>query len=214
MTETHEEQILVVPTALFHELGHFQGFTADVDRYVETLLDAKHIEFRPRSTVEGDPGYKQLIPYMIFCHTGPGNGAGDTHDAADEVHVFRYVRGKGMGENRLHSKISVGIGGHLSSVDLEGRSDVYGAGMRRELDEEVRIDSPYTQRCVGLINDDLTEVGRVHLGIVHRFDLERPAVVPMESDIIESGFAPVRELLQNLDGFETWSAICLQALFS
>ena len=63
--------------------------------------------------------------------------------------------------------------------------------MRRELEEEVSIDTPYTSRCVGLINDDQTEVGRVHLGVVHLFDVERPAVQPRESEIIECGFRPV-----------------------
>ncbi|HBT77973.1 MAG TPA: phosphoesterase [Planctomycetaceae bacterium] len=198
-----EEQILVVPTSLFHRLGHFQGFSRDVDTYVRVLLDPKNIAFRSRSTVENDPGFKQLIPYMLFCFT----------DSAGEVHVFRYVRGKGMGENRLHGKASIGIGGHLSSADLDAEGDVYREGMRRELDEEVRIDSPYKEVCVGMINDDETGVGRVHLGIVHRFDLESPAVVPMETDIIESGFVPVREMLRDLDGYETWSAICLKALF-
>lgn len=198
-----EEQILVVPTALFHRLGHFQGFSKDVDRYIDTLLDAKNILFKPRSQVEGDPAYKQLIPYMIFSFTDPDG----------RTSVFRYVRGKGMGENRLHSKRSIGIGGHLSSVDLESSGDVYRVGMRRERDEEVRIDTTYTERCVGMINDDLTEVGRVHLGIVHRFDLAEPKVIPLESDIIEHGFVPVEDMLADLSGFETWSAISLEALF-
>ncbi len=43
--------------------------------------------------------------------------------------------------------------------------------------EEVSIDTPYTPRCVGLINDDETEVGRVHLGVVHLFDVSgRPCI--------------------------------------
>jgi predicted NUDIX family phosphoesterase len=77
----------------------------------------------------------------------------------------------------------------------------------------VIIDTPYSARCVGLINDDQTEVGRVHLGIVHRFDVQRPAVRPREQDIIESGFQPVDRVLADLSGFETWSQICLRALF-
>ncbi len=36
------------------------------------------------------------------------------------------------------------------------------------------IDTPYTDRCVGLINDDETEVGKVHLGVVHLFDVDIP----------------------------------------
>jgi predicted NUDIX family phosphoesterase len=85
--------------------------------------------------------------------------------------------------------------------------------MRRELEEEVGIGTPYTARCVGLINDDQTEVGRVHLGVVHLFDVERPDVCPRESEIIECGFRPVTEILADMSGFETWSQICMKALF-
>jgi predicted NUDIX family phosphoesterase len=136
-------------------------------------------------------------------------------DAEGIASIFQYTRGKGMGEGRLHSKRSVGVGGHISQCDAEScRSNhPYEEGMRRELDEEVQIDSPYSARCVGLINDDQTEVGRVHLGVVHLFDVERPEVRPRETDLLESGFRPVEELLADLDGFETWSAICLKALF-
>jgi hypothetical protein len=44
-------------------------------------------------------------------------------------------------------------------------------------------------------------------------DVEQPTVRPRESEIIEAGFQPVAELLADLDGFETWSQICLRALF-
>jgi predicted NUDIX family phosphoesterase len=85
--------------------------------------------------------------------------------------------------------------------------------MRRELAEEVAIDAPYRERCVGLINDDQTDVGRVHLGVVHVFDLERPAVRPLEVDIVEAGFRPLDEILADTRSFESWSQICLAALF-
>jgi len=64
-----------------------------------------------------------------------------------------------------------------------------------------------------LINDDQTEVGKVHLGVVHVFRVEEPNIVPREADIVEAGFRPVEELLANLDQFESWSQICLEALF-
>jgi predicted NUDIX family phosphoesterase len=90
----------------------------------------------------------------------------------------------------------------------------YEEGMRRELEEEVAIDTPYQSRLAGLINDDESEVGRVHLGVVHLFDVEKPAVEPRESEIIAAGFRPVGELLADLSKFETWSQICLKALFA
>ncbi len=198
-----EEQVLVVPTKIFQSLGHFQGFCRDAEHYRGVLLASENVLFRPRSEVENDPGFKQLIPYMIFSHT----------DATGVRRLFQYVRGKGMGESRLHSKRSVGVGGHISSVDLENSADVYREGLLRELNEEVVLGSTYTEQCVGLINDDESEVGKVHLGIVHLFELAEPKVVSNEPDLIESGFVAVEDMLRDRSGFETWSAIALEALF-
>jgi predicted NUDIX family phosphoesterase len=199
------EKVLVIPTKVFHDVGYFQGFTSKVDSYLDSLFCAEHTSYRPRNEVERDPSYKQLIPYVIFRHR---DGSG--HD-----NVFQYTRGTGQGEGRLHRKRSVGIGGHISVVDVNHETDssAYDEGMRREIDEEVIVETPYEARCVGLINDDETDVGRVHLGVVHVFDVERPAVRPREPDIAQSGFLPVREILKDLEGFETWSQICLEALF-
>lgn len=203
MSSAPVEQILVVPTSLFHELGHFQGFSPDVARYLPALLDPLRTSYRPRPVMETDPSFKQLIPYVLFRH----------RDEAGETHLFAYVRGKGQGERRLHRKRSVGIGGHISQDDA-AENRPYEEGLRRELAEEVTIDTAYVEQCVGLINDDETEVGRVHLGVVHLFDVESPSVAAREEDIAEGRFYPVRELLAELDGFETWSKIVLQALFA
>jgi len=203
--EVLTERVLVVPTKVFRRLGYFQGFHRDVNRYLDELFSTEHISYRPRNKVEVDPSFKQLIPYVIFRH----------RDEAGRETVFQYTRGTGQGEGRLHRKRSVGIGGHISAIDADAGAggSPYQEGMRRELDEEVVIDTPYTAECVGLINDDQTEVGRVHLGVVHLFDVERPAVRPRENEIIESGFRPVEAILADLSGFETWSEICMRALF-
>ncbi len=199
------EHILVVPTELFHRLGYFQGFTREIDRYLAELFNPQNISFRPRPEMELDPSFKQLIPYAVFQHC----------DAAGRRSVFQYTRGTGQGEGRLHRKRSVGIGGHISADDVgaDGVGDPYREGMRRELEEEVSIDTPYTSRCVGLINDDSSEVGRVHLGVVHVIDVESPAVHPRETEIIECGFRPVEAVLADMEGFETWSQICMKALY-
>ena len=204
MSSTSEEKVLVVPTTKFHQLGHFQGFTTDIQRYIPELLEPSNVSFRPRAEVETDPEFKQLIPYMIFCYT----------DAEGQLHIFRYIRGKGMGEGRLHNKISIGVGGHIAKEDNISGSDVYRTGMLRELHEEVELRTSFSEKCVGMINDDETEVGKVHLGIVHRFDLESPDLVSRETDLIESGFQPLNLLLDDLSRFETWSSITLKALFS
>ena len=85
--------------------------------------------------------------------------------------------------------------------------------MRRELAEEVVIETAYQQRCAGLINDDQTEVGKVHLGVVHLFDVPSPDVRPREDDIIDAAFEPLEDLLSDLQRFESWSRICLESLF-
>lgn len=205
MPECEIERVLVVPAELFRRLGYFQGFCGNVAPYLDELLRPANMSYRPRDQVERDPGFKQLIPYMIFRHA----------DAAGRQTVFQYTRGTGQGEGRLHRKRSVGIGGHISAVDAatNGSRNPYEEGMRRELEEEVAVESPYTARCVGLINDDQTEVGTVHLGVVHLFDLAEPAVRPREPEIIECGFRPVEAILADMTGFETWSQICMNALF-
>jgi predicted NUDIX family phosphoesterase len=203
MSDAQIERVLVVPTELFRRLGYFQGFSREVDRYLPGLLDPSQMSFRPRNEVEQDPGFKQLIPYVILRHR---NGS---------ERVFQYTRGTGQGEGRLHRKRSVGIGGHISLADLGGRTNVnpYLEGMRRELEEEVIVESTYASQCVGLINDDQTEVGQVHLGLVHMFDLDEARVRPREDDITECCFRPAADILADMDGFETWSQICMRALF-
>lgn len=205
MSIVAEERILVVPTSLFHELGYFQGFSREIDRYWPQLVTGDHVEYRARGEMEEDPSFKQLIPYVLFRWA----------DSAGTVHLFEYQRGSGQGERRLHAKRSVGIGGHISSVDAEmGAShDVYREGMRRELDEEVVIETPYQERVVGLINDDETPVGRVHLGMVHLCDVEEPRIQPRETDILNGRFSPVAEILTRLDQYESWSEIAVRALF-
>ena len=200
-----EEKILVVPTQLFRDLGYFQGFSREIDRYWPRIAVGDHVEFRARGEMEEDPSFKQLIPYVLFRWT----------DASGTIHLFEYQRGSGQGERRLHAKRSVGVGGHISSIDAETRHSqhVYREGMRRELDEEVIIDTAYNETVAGLINDDETPVGRVHLGMVHLCDVEEPKVRPREADILEARFSPVSDILSRLDQFESWSEIAVRALF-
>ncbi|HEX5472936.1 MAG TPA: phosphoesterase [Lacipirellulaceae bacterium] len=222
MSVVAEERILVVPTSVFRKLGYFQGFSREIDRYWPRIVDGDHVEYRARGEMETDPSFKQLIPYVLFRWT----------DASGTPHLFEYQRGTGMGERRLHAKRSVGIGGHISSIDagtvpilssprekmglspLRNKTPhVYREGMRRELEEEVIIDTAYNETIVGLINDDETPVGQVHLGMVHLFDVESPNIRPRETDVLDARFSPVSDILTRTDQFESWSAITVGALF-
>jgi predicted NUDIX family phosphoesterase len=194
-------RVLVVPAAELDRLGRFQGFSADVARYLGGLLRPELLEFRPRAEVEEDPSYKQLIPYVVIR-------CGDA--------VFCYTRGKSQGEARLHAKRSLGIGGHVDESDADGRAtpDAYEIALRRELDEEVAINAPGQMRCLGLINDDSTPVGEVHLGVVYEYRLEAPDVAAREDGVADAGFVSLAEVLAGRDRFETWSQICIDALLA
>lgn len=102
----------------------------------------------------------------------------------------------------------------MSTLDLNGEGSPYLEGMKREIEEEVFLEAKWTERCVGLINDDESDVGKVHLGIVHIFDVDSTKVTPREKSMIDAGFAQPEELLRRLDEFETWSQICLKSLFA
>jgi predicted NUDIX family phosphoesterase len=194
--QTHSERVLVVPAAELDRLGRFQGFSSEAERYLGSLLVPEHAQFRPRSEVEDDPGFKQIIPYVIFR-------AGDR--------VFCYTRGKSQGEVRLHRLRSLGVGGHVAEADADGRAtlDAYELALRRELDEEVAIQSDGAIRRVGLINDDSNPVGQVHLGVVHLYELQRPAVTPREDGLAEAEFMALGQIRAARSQFETWSQICI-----
>jgi predicted NUDIX family phosphoesterase len=194
-----DERVLVIPGAELDRLGRFQGFSAEAERYLSALLVPGLMDYRPRSQVEEDPGYKQIIPYVVF-RSGEG--------------VFCYKRGRSQGESRLHRLRSLGVGGHVSEEDARGGRtlDAYEAALRRELDEEVAIESPGRIRRVGLINDDATPVGRVHLGVVHLYELDRPEVTPREDGLADAGFLPIATVRSLRSEFETWSQICVESL--
>jgi predicted NUDIX family phosphoesterase len=88
----------------------------------------------------------------------------------------------------------------------------YRAGVEREVNEEIKIDTRFEDRIVALLNDDSTEVGRVHLGIVHVFKLAEPKVEKREAMITNLGFVSVDEMHARRDSLETWSQICVDAL--
>jgi len=195
-TAPHAGRVLVVPAAELDRLGRFQGFSPEADRYLDALLRPEHAEFRPRAEVEVDPGYKQIIPYVVFrC----------------DDRIFCYRRGTSQGEARLHRKRSLGVGGHVDEADADGRAtqDAYELALRREIAEEVEVRSPGRLHRVGLINDDATPVGQVHLGVVHVYELERPEVVAREEGLADGAFAPLDELDADRGSFESWSQICL-----
>ncbi len=200
MSSKDDEQVLVIPASLIEEIGAFEGFTSEVERYLPAVLDAKHQSFIARKYCETDPSYKQLIPYVIL------------QTNSDDPLVFRYTRGSGQTEKRLHAKRSIGIGGHIAIEDCEGQ-DLYRTGMLRELHEEMSMPAGFSDEIVGLIYDGSNAVGTVHLGVVHRIIVDEPNVRAREDDLAEAGFVTLAQLSDEFDRLETWSQLAFSALF-
>lgn len=195
-----DEMVLVVPRAIFDHLGSFQGINFEVERYLPELLSRQNNHFMRRGEAEDDPAHKQIIPYVILTHEG---------------RILHYTRGKKSGEKRLRSKGSIGIGGHMNDGDetlFAVDYDAYCEGVRREVEEELEISGAYENRIAALLNDDSNDVGAVHLGVVHVFRLESPAVQAREKAIAGLEFLTPEELLERRKRLETWSQICLDHL--
>ncbi|MDB4711531.1 hypothetical protein OAF75_00655 [Verrucomicrobiales bacterium] len=200
MAKYEDENVLVIPRELFDEIGSFQGINFNITKYLPSFLDPSNNFFLPRESAEDDPRYKQIIPYAIF---------------RNEDTLLRYVRGKKSGEQRLANKSSLGIGGHINQDDAEQSSlerDTYMTGVDREINEELELNCGYTQKAVALINDDSNEVGKVHIGVVHLFDLTGNDISPGESNIQDLQFLNKDKLIKERENLETWSQICLDNL--
>jgi predicted NUDIX family phosphoesterase len=195
-----DENILVIKRELLDQLGSFQGLNFEVKKYLDAILSRGSNFFLSRPRAEKDPTHKQIIPYVVIAH-------GDK--------VLHYVRGKKAGEQRLVAKGSIGIGGHLNDTDetlFAWDEAAYRAGVEREVNEEVRIGSTFGDNIVALLNDDSTEVGQVHLGVVHVFKLAEPTVDKREAMITNLSFLTKAELSARRDSLETWSQLCLDSL--
>ena len=203
MPVVDEEQILVIPESVISSIGTIEGFERDVDRFLVPILASEQLSFQPRGPMETDPSYKQLIPYVILEWT----------DADGTVKIFAYTRGGGSGETRLRAKRSIGIGGHISQEDAADGGDPYAVGMQRELEEEIKLETSYNESREGLIYDPSNEVGKVHLGVVHRFVLDQPNVESNEADLAEGAFVDVASLKSDKARLETWSQLALEALY-
>jgi predicted NUDIX family phosphoesterase len=158
--------------------------------------------FVERRHAETDATMKQIIPYCVVARGGD---------------VFLTRRTQKGGDARLFGKRSIGIGGHVNPVDGASvvGADVLALGLRREVEEELEIDGAWTVHAVGFLNDDSTDVGSVHFGLVHVVRVEGDVRV-RETDNLVGGFTPAADLARlcrdERATFETWSALLVDRL--
>ena len=193
------ELVYVVPRdvlfpAGLHPAGAPHGFFADGLSLLDRIYAEGH--FADRARVEEDPSLKQIIPYAVVTR-------------GDEV--FRFRR-RGGGEKRLVGKSSIGVGGHINPEDA---GDVIQDALRRELDEEIHVPSVHSIELIGLLNDDTTAVGSVHLGVVARVRVAGGDVSVREQETMEGAFVSRPALFADHaaapDAFESWSSFLIEA---
>ena len=185
------EQVWVVPRTVILANGSWRGLRTD--GLVEALLSIRDAgRFEPRPSAERDPSLKQIIPYLVL---------------RDGPRYFLMRRTNAGGDARLHERWSIGIGGHLNPGD----GDLAG-GLRREWAEEIEAGFVPPFEPVAFLNDDETEVGSVHLGVVFQADAAGRPVAVRETHKLEGSFASAGDVHAVRDRLETWSALVFDFL--
>jgi predicted NUDIX family phosphoesterase len=194
-----DELVLVVPTAsVVAELGGgdaWLGIRAAGEAALADLI-RREGTFRSRIAMEADPAWKQVIPYPVLRD-------------GDAWYLMR--RTKAGGDARLHDRYSIGVGGHVNPEDGALDGDL-SAALRREWHEELDVDFVPAFRFVGLLNDDTTPVGAVHVGLVYEGDAAGRPVAIRESDKLSGRFVPTAEVAAVADRLETWSRLAFEFL--
>jgi predicted NUDIX family phosphoesterase len=189
--EELQESVLVVPRNVVDTLCP-RTFCREGEQVKAAVL-ANH-RFLERTVAEHDFHFKQAIPYVVIRH-------------GDRYLLMR--RTSRQTESRLHHKYSLGIGGHVNNGDLaSGKGeDVVLAGMRRELEEEILVESVESCELVGVINDDSTEVARVHMGLVYLLRAASPRYTIVEHDKYTAMWCTPAQLAGYYDLMESWAQI-------
>jgi predicted NUDIX family phosphoesterase len=185
------EQVLVIPRGAIMADPGWLGVSSDQLEGFEALV-AREGRFVPRAEAEVDRSLKQVIPYLVL---------------RDGQRYFLMRRTRAGGDARLHDRYSIGVGGHLNPGD----GDLAG-GLRREWREELVADFDPEFDLIGLLNDDTTDVGSVHLGAVYVADAAGLPVAIREVEKLSGHFASPAEVGEVLDRLETWSALVFEHL--
>jgi predicted NUDIX family phosphoesterase len=194
--------ILAVPVVTIEE--ELLGTTATPLNYVEEVIEfLEDAEFNLRSDLETDFAWKQVIPYVVVRDVDTGS-------------ILTYTRSTSGGEDRLHNKKSIGVGGHIDEIDDAKEYTGYGLlidSMIREVQEELGLSTiSDNYKILGIINDDSDEVGQVHIGVVYELLIgaKKFKLGGGEHAVLVERSWVSQEDLKSFDNLETWSTLALQ----
>lgn len=187
------EKVLVLARKEIFELNERKIFALDNQDLFWKRVSVNGI-FLQRDLAEVDENFKQIIPYLVYrCGSK----------------YFLMQRSLKAGEQRLAGKFTLGIGGHIRQEDLkEGASVLDWA--KREFFEEINFQGNYKATFLGLLNDDSSPVGRVHLGCLFLLEGDSEQICVKEE--LADGFLIERQdLCKYKDRMEVWSQILLES---
>lgn len=190
--EKGRELILVVAREKLESFLNFYGFKPVQGEKPSQWADAG--SYKIRENMETDPSFKQIIPYIVLRHGS---------------NVFRYWRKNKSGESRLRHLYSIGVGGHINPHDdnlFPETDEALTEAALRELGEEILLDTKPELHLIGFINDDRSDVGRVHLGIVYEAWVHHEDIKIREDKALSKGkWIPIDKLNIGRIQYEAWS---------
>jgi len=203
MSNGAARMILATATADLPKTFEQTGFHPIDGGQAVSALAASGLWLGPRPVLEETPAYRQIIPYVVLRY-------GDS--------FVRYTRTPAGGEARLHGRMSIGLGGHIDLSDIIAVDDAVDlaatveAASERELEEELGAVVTRDRQWIGVLVDNESSVGRVHVGLVGLWTLASlPSSIP-EDAIGDVTLCTVAMLEASRDRLEGWSELLLDHL--
>ncbi|GGJ25079.1 NUDIX hydrolase [Deinococcus roseus] len=183
------EYVYAVPTALLPQPSpQLQPVTPELYEILSTRGT-----FLPRPEAEEDETHRQVIPYVLAKHQGK---------------YLLMHRTRAGGDQRLHLKYSLGVGGHINPID--GATDPIQAGLARELEEEIEANVTSLD-LLGLILLNDSPVSRVHVGLLYLAHCENAPLV-RETEKLQGEMRTRHQIRDLYDALEGWSQLAFDAL--
>lgn len=159
--------------------------------------DFSKIEFLEKTKVETNDNFKQIIPYTIILNQN------------NQIALYRR---KGN-EKRLHGLWSAGFGGHIEDFEFENKTNIkelFLKSARRELNEEYSNKIEYNLDFRGIINEEKTEVGKTHIGLVFTAKVDK-ALFSSSEEIEKLKWIDLEAVSDYKK--ELWSEMAIELLF-
>lgn len=204
-----EKLILASKVQLLPDEFVNNGFTRMDHGSIIKTFEKNGLWLGPREYLEQDSAFKQLIPYIVFCSSKG---------------FLTYTRTTKGDEYRLHDQSSIGFGGHVDADDVLiernkiNLSPTLRSACYREIEEELDARNHnivYEFGSImfsGIVNDNSTEVGLVHIGVVTLIYISSELELYSNDSSIKNLRWSTQSDLEKERNLETWSKMIIEGL--